>query len=121
VRHVNTYDTGELRRLINSVSCLVRPTLIEGSSLVDLETLACGTPLVCTAIGTDWAVDGENALLVPMRDSGAIVEAVSRVFDDRELAEKLARNGVRVTRDRTWEREQAQWLEIVEKVMAGEL
>jgi hypothetical protein len=117
VRHVRTYDQDEMRRLYNSVSCMVRPSLIEGSSLTDMECLATGTPFVCTPIGTDWARDGENALLVPFKDSHAIAEAVSRLFDDTALCEKLAREGLRVARERTWEREQTQFMRIIGELM----
>jgi hypothetical protein len=120
VRHVQTHDENEMRRLYNSVSCFVRPTFVEGFPLVDLEAMASGCPLVVTPIGIDdVAVDGESALFVAPRDAGAIVAAVSRIFEEPLLREKLARNGVRLTRDRTWEKEQAQWNEIVDKVMAG--
>ena len=119
VRHVQTYDEGELRRAYNSVSCFVRPSLVEGSSLTDLEALACGTPLVCTPIGTDWAIDGENCLLVPCKDPQAIADAASRIFDGPGLRERLARGGLRVTRERTWEREQKQWLDVVARVVGS--
>jgi len=141
VRHVKTYDPNELRRLLNSVSCFVRPSLIEGFSLTDLEAMACGTPLVATPIGvSDVAVDDEDLLLVPniptaefiargmdtktrpalgQEITAGIVAAVTRVFEEPTLREKLARNGVRLTRERTWEREQRQWMAIVDRVMAG--
>lgn len=118
VRHVQTHEEAEMRRLYNSVSCFVRASRVEGFPLVDLEAMACGTPLVVTPIGTDdLCQDGEDALFVPFGDSAAIVAAVSRVFDDAGLRGRLVRNGLRLTRERTWEREQAQWMEIVEQVM----
>ena len=142
VRHVQTYDPNELRRLLNSVSCFVRPSLIEGFSLTDLEAMACGVPLVATPIGvSDVAVHGEDVLLVPNIETAdfiargmneetrpalgkeitaGIVDAVTRVFEEPALREKLARNGVRLTRERTWANEQRQWMAIVDKVMAGE-
>jgi glycosyltransferase involved in cell wall biosynthesis len=140
VRHVKTYDQDELRRLLNSVSCYVRPSFIEGFALTDLEAMACGTPLVVTPIGvSDVARHGEEALFCPniateafidwgrdekTRDdlgeqiAAGIVENVSRVFEERALREKLALGGLRLVRERTWERQQAQWMEIVERVMA---
>jgi len=121
VRHVRTFDEQEICGLLNSVSCMIIPSLIEGSSLVALEALASGTPLVTTRVGVDYGVDGENCLFVPDKDSGAIVEAVSRVFDEPELRARLVRNGLKLAHTRTWGRERAQWLEVVNREMEGDL
>lgn len=141
VRHVRTYDENEMRRLFNTVSCYVRPSLIEGFSLTDLEAAACGVPLVVTPIGiADVMNHGEGALFVPNvpteefiargRDqktrqklgeeiTAGIVDSVSRIFEEPELRERLSRAGVRLARERTWERQGQQWVEIVERVMAN--
>jgi glycosyltransferase involved in cell wall biosynthesis len=143
VRHVQTFDQGELRGLFNSVSCFVRPSLIEGFSLTDLEAMSCGTPLVVTPRGLpDVARHGEEALFAPAEMSedefvrrafdermrpelgqeitAGIVEGVTRIFEKPPLREKLARNGLRLAQARTWERQRAQWMAVVEQVMAGE-
>jgi glycosyltransferase involved in cell wall biosynthesis len=140
VRHVQTYDESELRRLLNNVSCFVRPSFIEGFSLTDLEAMACGTPLVVTPIGvSDVARHGEEALFAPnvptdefiARGRSAetrpalgqeivagIVAGVTRVFEEPELREKLAMGGLRLVRERTWEKQGEQWIDCVERVMA---
>lgn len=113
VEHVRTYDEREICGLYNKVSCVVVPSLIEGCSLVPLEAMSSGCPVVSTPVGMDYAVDGESYLQVPYKDSKAIVGAVSRVFDDEQLRWRLYKGGLRLAQQRTWEREQGQWLEIV--------
>lgn len=115
VNHVRTYDEDEICDLYNSVSCVVVPSLIEGSSLVPLEAMASGCPVVSTAVGMHYATDGVNYLSVPYKDSKAIVEAVSRVFDDEKLRWQLYREGLRLSHSRTWEREQEQFMAILGK------
>lgn len=59
------------------------------------ESLAAGAPCVFTLSGVapEFVVDGRNALVVPFRDSGAVYQAVLRLVEDRQLAEKLGMQG----------------------------
>ena len=113
VEHVTTYNEHEIRRLLNSVSVLVVPSLIEGRSLVPLEAMASGVPVVSTRVGMDYVQDGEDALIVPYKDSPAIVEAVSRIFDDTAFAERLMKNGLALAEKYSWENEKQQFISIV--------
>lgn len=115
VKHVRTFDEAEVCKLYNSVSCVVVSSLIEGCSLVPLEAMASGCPVVSTRVGMDYAVDGESYLLVPYKDGGAIADAVGRIFDDAELRWRLYRGGLKLAHSRTWENEQEQFLSIIYK------
>jgi glycosyltransferase involved in cell wall biosynthesis len=57
-----------------------------------LEALAAGTPVIATAVGgiPEVVRDGENGLLVPPRDVGALVHAIERVARDEGLRASLA-------------------------------
>lgn len=58
-----------------------------------LESLACGCALVCTKSGTtDFARDGENALVV-LRHPWMIRRALRRVLADAHLRERLSAAG----------------------------
>jgi glycosyltransferase involved in cell wall biosynthesis len=56
-----------------------------------VEALAAGTPVIATAVGgiPEVVRDGENGLLVPAGDPGALAEAIRRYFADPELRERL--------------------------------
>ena len=70
----------------------VSPTHAEGFSNTILEAMASGLPVVsCHAVGVvDCLRDGENGLLVPVSDHGALVGALRRILDDEALRERLA-------------------------------
>ena len=56
-----------------------------------VEALAVGTPVVATSTGgvAEVVRDGENGLLVPVGDAGALADAVRRFFADEALRERL--------------------------------
>ena len=59
--------------------------------------MACGAALVSTDYQGvhEYAVDGINALLSPVKDVDALVTNVSRLFDGDELRYRIARAGIR--------------------------
>ncbi len=56
-----------------------------------VEALAVGTPVIATSVGgvPEIVTDGENGLLVPPGDPGALAAAVRRYFADDELRARL--------------------------------
>ncbi len=56
-----------------------------------VEALAAGTPVLATATGgvAEVVHDGENGLLVPLGDAGALAAAIRRFFGDDELRARL--------------------------------
>ena len=57
-----------------------------------LEAQACGRPVVATTLGTGVEfvnLDGQTGFNVAPRDPDALSEAVNRLLDNRELAERL--------------------------------
>jgi glycosyltransferase involved in cell wall biosynthesis len=81
------------------VVCL--PSRMEATSLSGLEAMACGRPLVVSAVGgLPLIVEHErNGLLVPVDAAAALGAALARVLDDRELARRLGTEGRRRARE----------------------
>jgi glycosyltransferase involved in cell wall biosynthesis len=71
----------------------------EGLPVAALETLAAGTPMVCTAVGTMATILSDGAgFTVPVRDDAALASAISKFADDRALLERAgtqAREAIR--------------------------
>ena len=70
----------------------VLPSHSEGSPNVLLEAMAANVPVVATAVGgVPEIVENEaSALLVPANDPTAMALAISRLLNDRSLANRLA-------------------------------
>lgn len=84
----------------------VLPSEYEAFGLVLLESLSQGTPVVASRVGgiPEVIEDGKAGLLVPPRDSGALTEALERVWADPELARRMGSWGrAEVVPRYTWE------------------
>lgn len=79
---------------LQAMDIVVLPSLSESFSQVIVETLAARRPLIVTDVGgaREVVTDGENALLIPPRDSAAIRDAIRRVATDDALRERLVAN-----------------------------
>jgi glycosyltransferase involved in cell wall biosynthesis len=84
------------------------------------QALACGTPLVTadTPAAREILTDGEDALLVPGGDPGALASELRRLASDEALRTRLAAAG-RVTYERRASEAVlgAQWRELVERLV----
>jgi len=82
---------------------VVLPSYSEGHPNVLVEALACGRPFVATPVGGVVEIADEScSILVPPRDPAAlargILEAVSRDWDEAELAKRHSRSWDEVAR-----------------------
>lgn len=80
----------EVARHYEWADLFVLPSLCEGSATVTYEARACGLPVVATVQTGAWIRDGEDGLIVPMRDSDALVETFERLLDEPELIGTLS-------------------------------
>jgi len=85
-RLVNEYERGDV---------FVLPSIAEGSAGVVLEAMGAGLPVVVTRnAGVDF-VDGESGIYVPVRDAGAIAEALVRICSDRSRRDAMSAAAIR--------------------------
>jgi sugar transferase (PEP-CTERM/EpsH1 system associated) len=92
-----TWFTGpvtDVPALLSSFDVFVLPSLMEGVSNTLLEAMACGLPVVVTAVGgnTELVRDGKNALLFAPRDVERLAEHLARLAADRESAATMGRH-----------------------------
>jgi glycosyltransferase involved in cell wall biosynthesis len=85
------------------------PSIYEPFGIINLEAMACGTPVVASAVGgiPEVVVDGETGILVPVeqqqeapfepvdpeRFSADLAAGINRLLGDPGLRERMARAG----------------------------
>ena len=91
----------EMRR--NDV--LVLPSLFEGFSLVILEAMSQGLPVIITPNtgGADIIDDGKDGFVVPIRSVEAITERLELFVRNKELLVTMGRAAQQKATERTWE------------------
>lgn len=82
-----------VRNLYAAADVLVLPTYREGFPNVVLEAMAAALPVVATPVGAipDAIRDGEEGLLVPVRDPSALETALRRLTADPALRLRMGR------------------------------
>ena len=101
----------DLVALLSSSTVFVCPSVYEPLGIVNLEAMACGVPVVASAVGgiPEVVVDGETGLLVDYDpqatqafDEG-LAAAIDRVLSDAGEAKEMGRRGrERAMRDFGW-------------------
>lgn len=100
-------ERGQVPPLLRSADVAVTVPWYEPFGIVPLEIMACGVPVVASAVGgmIDTVVDGVTGLHVPPRDPDAVADALRHLLADDARRAQLGRAGVARVRQRyTWGR-----------------
>ena len=82
----------ELHKFYSQGSVFVLPSIEEGLSLVQLEAMACGLPLICSTNtgGEDLITeDGQEGFVVPIRDVGAIKDKLRFLYSNPDKCKAM--------------------------------
>jgi D-inositol-3-phosphate glycosyltransferase len=92
----------EMPRLLRSADAVVCVPWYEPFGIVPLEAMACGVPVVASAVGgqIDSVVDGVTGAHVPPRDPRALAAALAELLDHPERRAVLGAAGVERARRR---------------------
>lgn len=95
-RYFKNLTPQQVAEINNRSEVFICSTIDEGFGLPGLEAMACG----CAVASTDYtgiheyAIDGVNALLSPVKDAKALADNVVKLFENDVLREKIVRAGI---------------------------
>ena len=117
VRHCDGFDTEDLVRLYQGALALVLPSLYEGFGFPALEAMACGAPVVCSAVSSLPEVVGDAALSLAPDDAPAWTGALRQLAADAALRAELSRKGIERARLFDWRRAAGQTLAVYRRAL----
>ena len=106
--------------LFRSADVAVTVPWYEPFGITPLEAMACGTPVVASAVGglTDTVVDGRTGLLVPPRRPDLLAGALQALLGDRSRLQTFGRAAAERARSRySWERIAAETAAVYRQVV----
>ncbi len=105
---------------LERASMFVLSSDYEGMPNALMEAMAVGVPCVSTDCGGGGArfliEDGENGILVPVGDEDKLSQAIEKILGDRELANKLSKNGRKLQEKLSPSKIYGKWEEFIKKI-----
>ncbi len=119
VHFLGRLDRQAIVKLYADADIMLNPSRVDNMPNSVIEALACGLPVVSTAVGgVPYIVEHEHtALLVPPGDAEAMATAVQRLCREPELGPCLRENGIRAVKDYAWPTVRPQWLEVYRELV----
>jgi glycogen synthase len=105
----------DLVNLYNEAAVFACPSVYEPFGIINLEAMACETPVVATRVGgiKEVVVDDETGLLVPPSDPPKLARAITRILEDPARGARMGKAGRRhVLRYFTWDQIAAKTLKL---------
>lgn len=106
VRFYGSIDHDKTLALLKASDVFVLNSIYEGLPHTVIEAMACSVPVVATHIrGTAEVLDdGRIGLMVSPDNEKDLIDRITRLFKDRELAERLAANALASVKEKfTWD------------------
>jgi glycosyltransferase involved in cell wall biosynthesis len=102
VRFLGKVPERDLSVLYNLATVFACPSLMEGFGLPVLEAMACGTPVVCSAIPVFRETAGDAAMQIPPENTSEWATAFERILSDATLRTQLSDAGRRRAAQFSW-------------------
>ena len=102
IRATGYLPRNDVRALMAASSMLVLPSFEEGFGLPVVEAMAAGLPVVCSRGSALEEVAGDAATLIDPADPSDLTQAIERLLDDPDEAERHRQKGRERSRRFDW-------------------
>jgi len=95
ITYLGEQEQTNIIKWYQKASIFILPSLIEAFAVVNLEALACETPVIATNVGgvPEVVHHGKNGILIPPNNPIKLAEAIQYLLDNKDLRTKLGREG----------------------------
>jgi len=116
IRYVPGVPQRELAALYSSASVFVTPSVQDGFSMVAVEAMACGVPVIVSENVGLPVNDGREGFVVPVRDPEAIVEKLVYLYENEAEREAMGRRAGDYARVFDWPNYQRQLIALYRRL-----
>jgi len=116
-------DSSILTHYYNAADIYVHPARVDTFPTVILEALACGTPVVASAVGgiPEQIIEGKTGFLVPPGDSQTMAERIIFLLEHEEVRHQMGKQAAEDAKDRFGlERMVNEYVQVYEELVTGE-
>ncbi len=122
--HINflgSVKTSLLREALGCCDVFVNPSAYESFSIVLLEAMASGKPVVATNVGgiPHLVRNGKTGIIVNYGDPEGIADAIKKLLSNSELRRQMSENGVQLAKKYDWEKIVSQIERLYEKILTS--
>jgi glycogen synthase len=110
----------EVVQIYSRAAVFVCPSIYEPFGIINLEAMACGTPVVASRVGgiPEVVVDGETGWLVEPGDPAALAQALRTALADSQRARQMGEAGRRrVEAHFSWDRIAALTMDVYQQAI----
>lgn len=109
----------ELAGVYQNCSVTILPSLMEGFGATNLESMACGRPIIATNVtgAADVITDYKEGILIPPNDIKAIKEAILYFYENREELIRMGINARKKAEEYPWSRFRKGVVGVVKKIL----
>ncbi len=121
VRYLGCLGRRELGAWLHHADMYVCPFRASPFSNANLEAMACGIPVIATAVdgNPEQLDDGKAGILVPPGDPAALAETMQKVGRDRHLRDTLAERAKARANNYTWAGLADRYEELYDEIAGG--
>lgn len=118
--YAGSVSIDNLVKCLQKSSIFICPSLSESFGIVNVEAMACGTPVIASDIEgiKDIIESGKNGILVPPNDPIKLAEAIQFLLDNEDIRIKFGAEGrKKVEKEFSWDVIVARLLEIYKEII----
>lgn len=85
-----------LKYYYNQADVFVTCSIEEGLSMVQIQAMACGLPVICTknSGGEDIINEGKEGFILPIRDNYRLKEKLLYLYENKDLRDEMSENAL---------------------------